>query len=335
MNAPESVIDSEIPSLQRSGSDSDTGSDSVKSTVWQLYSRRAAAAALDYLPPIIVVGSVFVTVPALGSPSWATTVAVITATVTTLAFIWNAVLLQGTQSTTIGKSAFGLRTQSSTALGPIGVLRASIKLVAHLIDVATLLLGFLWPLWDSKRQTFSDKLASAVVVSTNRSSCSTRLTRRVYVSWCAAPIVFLALMVSAQFVVQRSADDQRNHAMGSVAQVASGGATAVLSYRPETVDQDLAAAAELLTGDFRDSYQKLAAEVVGPTSRQKNITMQATVVGTAVESVADHSASVLVYVNQVTTGGDGAEPTQSQNAIRVGLVNEDGRWLIDKFDPQF
>ena len=42
-----------------------------------------------------------------------------------------------------------------------GVLR---RLCHHTIDGAICYLGFLWPLWDDKRQTFGDKICNTYVV---------------------------------------------------------------------------------------------------------------------------------------------------------------------------
>ena len=34
----------------------------------------------------------------------------------------------------------------------------------HIVDSLACYIGYLWPLWDEKRQTFSDKIVSSVVV---------------------------------------------------------------------------------------------------------------------------------------------------------------------------
>jgi len=34
----------------------------------------------------------------------------------------------------------------------------------HIIDGLPLYLGYLWPLWDAKKQTFADKIVQTVVV---------------------------------------------------------------------------------------------------------------------------------------------------------------------------
>jgi len=34
----------------------------------------------------------------------------------------------------------------------------------HILDALPLFLGFLWPIWDAKKQTFADKIIKSVVV---------------------------------------------------------------------------------------------------------------------------------------------------------------------------
>jgi hypothetical protein len=41
---------------------------------------------------------------------------------------------------------------------------AFVRDFAHLLDVLSLGLGYLWPLWDARRQTFADKVVRSVVV---------------------------------------------------------------------------------------------------------------------------------------------------------------------------
>jgi len=75
--------------------------------------------------------------------------------------------------------------------------------------------------------------------------------------------------------------------------------------------------------------------VVGPAAKEKQVTMRAAPVGAAVESVSRDRATVIVYINQTTTVAGNPAPSQSQNALRVGLTEVDGRWLINRFDPLF
>ncbi|MFF3574084.1 hypothetical protein [Nocardia jiangxiensis] len=160
-------------------------------------------------------------------------------------------------------------------------------------------------------------------------------SRRRLVGAAVVPILILALLVSLQLLVQHSADRDLASARDTVAKAASDSAVVVLSYKPETVEQDLASAKTRLTGEFLDTYGQLADTVVGPTAKEKQVSMQATPVGAAVESVSEDKAAVIVYINQTTTVAGNPQPSQSQNALRVGLTKVQGRWLINRFDPLF
>ena len=46
---------------------------------------------------------------------------------------------------------------------PISVLRMGVREIAHLADFASLFIGFLWPLWDGRGQTFADKIMGTTV----------------------------------------------------------------------------------------------------------------------------------------------------------------------------
>jgi len=113
---------------------------------------------------------------------------------------------------------------------------------------------------------------------------------------------------------------------------ASESTIAILSYKPETVDQDLKAASSRLAEPFRQQYTQLVNDVVAPGAKQQHIGAVATVPAAASVSATGKHAVVLVFVDQTTTIGDDA-PTQSTSSVRVSLEKVDGRWLISQFDP--
>ena len=78
--------------------------------------------------------------------------------------IWNFGYRQGRTGSSVGKTALRLRVVDVASGEPIGFLRSVIRQFAHVVEPLSLGLGYLWPLWDSKRQTFADKLASTVCV---------------------------------------------------------------------------------------------------------------------------------------------------------------------------
>jgi Mce-associated membrane protein len=113
---------------------------------------------------------------------------------------------------------------------------------------------------------------------------------------------------------------------------ASDSTIAILSYKPESVDQDLKAAADRLAEPFRQQYTQLVNDVVAPGAKQQHISALATVPAAASVSATGKHAVVLVFVDQTTTIGNDA-PTQSTSSVRVTLDKVGDKWLISQFDP--
>jgi Mce-associated membrane protein len=114
--------------------------------------------------------------------------------------------------------------------------------------------------------------------------------------------------------------------------IGSEDAVALLSYKPESVDKDLGAAKERLTGDFKDAYTALTRQVVIPGAKEKHISAVAKASAAASVSATDSHAVVLVFVNQTVTVGEGV-PTDTAPVVRVVLDRVNDRWLVSHFDP--
>ena len=79
--------------------------------------------------------------------------------------IWNFVFKQGSTGQSIGKGVMGIKVVGLNTGQPLGTGGAFVRWLMHaFIDGAVCYLGFLWPLWDDKKQTWGDKVASSVVV---------------------------------------------------------------------------------------------------------------------------------------------------------------------------
>jgi Mce-associated membrane protein len=115
-------------------------------------------------------------------------------------------------------------------------------------------------------------------------------------------------------------------------QAAKDSTVAMLSYRPDAVDQQLQNARNLLTGTFRDSYTSLINDVVIPGAKQKQISATATVPAAASVTADARHAVVLVFVDQTVVVGSDA-PADTTSAVRVTLDKTSGRWLVSQFDP--
>ena len=147
------------------------------------------------------------------------------------------------------------------------------------------------------------------------------------------PVLALVLALGVGYLkwLDGTARESRSAAEASV-RAASESTIAILSYKPETVDHDLKAAADRLAEPFRQQYTQLVNDVVAPGAKQQHITAVATVPAAASVSATGKHAVVLVFVDQTTTIGNDA-PTQSTSSVRVNLEKVDGRWLISQFDP--
>ena len=82
--------------------------------------------------------------------------------------IWNSGYKQGTTGQSIGKGVAGIRLVGERTGQPIGFGPAFMRQFAHIFDNYSLGLGYLWPIWDERKQTFADKLMHTVVVYTDR-----------------------------------------------------------------------------------------------------------------------------------------------------------------------
>jgi len=78
--------------------------------------------------------------------------------------IWNRYLKGGSTGQTIGRGVAGVRLVSEKTGEPIGAGMAFVRDLAHLVDSVICYVGWLFPLWDSKRQTLADKILGTVVV---------------------------------------------------------------------------------------------------------------------------------------------------------------------------
>jgi uncharacterized RDD family membrane protein YckC len=76
--------------------------------------------------------------------------------------IWNFGYRQGTTGQSIGKSIMKFRVVSENTGQPIGFGMSIVRQLAHIVDGAICYIGYLFPLWDAKRQTIADKIMSTV-----------------------------------------------------------------------------------------------------------------------------------------------------------------------------
>ena len=79
-------------------------------------------------------------------------------------FVWNYCLKQGKTGYTVGKGVMGIKLVKAETGQPIGAGMAFVRYIAHILDAIPCGIGYLWPLWDAKRQTFADKVIGTYVI---------------------------------------------------------------------------------------------------------------------------------------------------------------------------
>lgn len=154
-----------------------------------------------------------------------------------------------------------------------------------------------------------------------------------------AILLTLLLVVSAGvaawlYFFQYRVDQQIEADAQNVAlEAAKTGTVALLSYTPESMEQDFSTAKSHLTGDFLDYYSQFTEQIVTPAVKEKQVKTSAAVVQAAVAEMEPDSAVVLVFVNQTTVSRENPDGAFAASAVKVGLTKSDGRWLISAFDP--
>jgi uncharacterized RDD family membrane protein YckC len=78
--------------------------------------------------------------------------------------IYNRWYQAGTTGQSLGKKTLHLKLVSEQTGQPIGVLMAFVRDICHFVDGVICYIGFLFPLWDAKRQTIADKIVGTLVI---------------------------------------------------------------------------------------------------------------------------------------------------------------------------
>jgi uncharacterized RDD family membrane protein YckC len=84
-------------------------------------------------------------------------------------FFWNFCYRQGKTGQSVGKSVMKFKVIGEKTWRPIGFWLSLVRQIAHYVDQLICYVGYLFPLWDRKRQTIADKLVSTVCVPLDQS----------------------------------------------------------------------------------------------------------------------------------------------------------------------
>jgi Mce-associated membrane protein len=283
---------------------------------------RAGAFAVDFLPGIAVVATmalVSLMVPLRGLWWW---VSISVAGVAFLLMLVNRLLLPTVTGWSLGRGVFGIAVvgRDGEAPGPWGLL---LRDLAHLLDTASLLVGWVWPLWDSKRRTFADMVLSTEVqrVEPDERPRNTRQWTTVAVLTSAAVCVAGAVMSYAVVYSRDRAIDQ------TCQQIAIQGPKIVaqmLTYDPKSLHDDFARAQSLATARYRG---ELAAQQDAVQKGQPVIN-EYWVTGSSIQSATPDRATMLLFMQG--RRGEGPEQRYITATVRVNFAQDpDKHWRVD------
>lgn len=104
----------------------------------------------------------------------------------------------------------------------------------------------------------------------------------------------------------------------------------LLSYSYQTLDQQAAANAALLTGAFKGEYAKTMSETIAPVAVKDEVTVRARSYEAGVMGQTPDTVTVQVFLNQAKTAKGEEQPSVDQNRVIATMRRVEGRWLIEK-----
>ena len=125
-------------------------------TTYANWGQRVGAFLIDVLPNIVlgIIGYV------IGN----TAISLLFDLVIIAWWVYNRGYLAGTTGQSWGKKVLNLRLIGEATGQPIGFGMALVRDICHIVDTIICYIGYLFPLWDAKRQTLADKIVKTVVI---------------------------------------------------------------------------------------------------------------------------------------------------------------------------
>jgi Mce-associated membrane protein len=148
-------------------------------------------------------------------------------------------------------------------------------------------------------------------------------------SWLLTGLGVLAAGLVAVTAWMWTSGDEGDDSAAREAQVAAERAVVpVLSYDYETLEADQRAAQALMTGGYREEYDKLFT-VLEDNAPQTQTRVAADVIASGIVRAAADRVQVLVFVDRPTTNKLNAEPVVYKDQVTVAMQLVDGEWLVD------
>ena len=286
---------------------------------------RAAAFAVDVLPGVAVVATTALVWLATQPQSlwwWVSISVLVGAALVTMV---NRAILPAVLGWSLGRALLGLEVVRPDGAA-VGVGQLMLRELAHLLDTLSVCVGWLWPLWDSRKRTFADLLLRTEVhcVPTDRRPADARRHAAIAVGVAVLLCVGAAgVSVFAIYLPARAAEQTRTAVNAQGPKIV----TEMLTYDPKSLKQDFDRARSLTTDKYRPELvrQQEAVQKGHPAINEYWVT------DSTVLSAARDSATMLLFMQGHRGGGDDERFITA--TVRVSLVKgKDGHWLVDNLD---
>jgi len=280
---------------------------------------RAGVFAVDVLFGAGVVATMALVARSTPRWDWLWWICVAVGVLTFLAILVNRLLLPTLTGWSLGRALFSIAVvrRDGSAPGPWWLL---LRDVAHLLDTAALFIGWLWPLWDSRRRTFADLLVGTEV---RRADSEHRDVRRL----TAIVLVVAALLAAGgaglSYLVVYRDDRAIDQAREQISVQGPKIVADMLSYDPTTLEADFRHAQSLATDEYRPQLiaQQQVVKKTMPAANDYWVT------NSGVRSVSADHASMLLLMQ----GQRGTPPNQRLISATVQTTFEksvDGQWRV-------
>ncbi len=283
---------------------------------------RAGALSIDVLFGLALIATLALlgwTAPLLGWLWWAY---VVVASLLGLAVMANRWLLPGRTGWSLGRAVTGIRVVRADGT-PAGAGRLLARDVAHLLDTAALFLGWLWPLWDRRHRTFADLLLRTEV---HRVGEPARDLRRPVAIGLAATALVCTAATAAGYVVVYRHEQALDAARGEISAQGAGIVEQILSYAPQTADEDFARAQSLASEDYRAQLvEQQQALRTAPLVANEYWAVNSAVLEQP--ELTPTSASMLLAM-QGQRGNDPKAMRFITATVRVDFVKTGDRWQV-------
>jgi Mce-associated membrane protein len=159
-----------------------------------------------------------------------------------------------------------------------------------------------------------------------------RLTSLPAIAKAAAVVLICAFAgISGYMMWQDREATQREHREANFVAGARQGIVNMISLDFNRAKEDVQRVIDSSTGQFRDDFQQRAKDFTSVVEQSKVVT-QGTVTAAAVESMDEHSASVLVAATSRITNSAGAKDEPRMWRLRVVVTEEGGQYKMSKVD---